>query len=751
MWGQEDGISMIAPEVSLLKDEEKESIRDLLRRLSEALPGFVPREGQRRMIAEIARTFSHCRSENSPPATGRNLLTIQGPTGTGKTMAYLLAGLVLANSRKKFLVVSTATVSLQEQLVSKDLPLLAQVSNVPFSFELAKGRGRYLCERNLLSLTGNRYPEEAHWKRPPSPDEILLLDRMKERFGKGWNGDRDRWETPVPDHLWSGISNQASSCTSKRCDQYSSCEFFLRREEISRAHLVVANHDLVLSDLSLGGGVLLPKPEDSLYVFDEGHHLPGKSLSHFRAELEIEEALSWAERIPSVIAQSYGSKAGKEVKPPPVEETETLLETLQSLSKWFSSRWEGTFRKVIPVEAGGRPETLFGTGEEISSWRFPDGRIPEEVSAIASLGATASKILLDRVREIRDRFTEETPERKTEQGIRDRLLMDLGNLSDRLSGANQLLGLFGTRDPAGGPPTARWVVAHRRGGIRGHLLEASPVWPGSLLERMLWRRVSAAVVTSATLSTLGSFSSFSSRSGLSAFTDVSYIALSSPFRLEQQGVLRIPPLVSNPSDPVRHTEEVVQLLPGLLDPAGGSLVLFASRRQMEDVHRQLPKEWKDRILLQGERPRSEILELHARRISEGRGSVLFGLASFSEGLDLRGDLCTHVIIAKIPFSVPTDPIEETLAEWIRSRGGDPFREISLPDAGLRLVQAEGRLIRSENDSGTVTILDRRLVDKSYGPLLIRSLPPFRRESSETLLSPSFRNRDSSREDSSHDQ
>ena len=747
------GDTVSSPDASLLRDEEKESIRDLLRRLSEALPGFAPREGQRRMIAEVARAFSHCRNEDDPPTTGRNLLAIQGPTGTGKTMAYLLAGLVLAKSRKKTLVVSTATVSLQEQLVSKDLPILARASEIPFSFELAKGRGRYLCERNLLSLTGSRFPEEASWKRPPSPEEIRMLDRMKERFGKGWDGDRDRWETPVPDFLWSSIANQSSSCTGKHCDQYSGCGFFLRREALSRAHIVVANHDLVLSDLSLGGGVLLPKPEESLYVFDEGHHLPGKSLSHFRAELEIEGALSWVERIPAVIAQTARTNAGKEGKPPPAEETDSLYEALQALSRWFESRWEGTFRKgeADGPDAGGRGETLFGAGGERSSWRFPDGRIPDELSEIARLGAAASKTLLDRVREERDRLSEDVPEKNAERGSRDRLMMDLGNLSDRLSGANQLLGLFGSRDPAEGPPVARWVIARRQGGMRDHLLEASPVWAGGLLERMLWGRVSAAVVTSATLATLGSFSSFASRAGLSSFPDATYTALASPFRLERQGVLRIPPLTSNPSDPLAHTDEVVQLLPDLLDPAGGSLVLFASRRQMEEVHRRLPRDWKDRILLQGERPRSEILELHARHIAAGRGSVLFGLASFSEGLDLKGDLCTHVIIAKIPFSVPTDPVEETLAEWIKSRGGDPFREISLPDAGLRLIQAAGRLIRSESDSGTVTILDRRLTEKSYGPLLIRTLPPFRRESSGTPSPESSRRKGPRQGGSSDDQ
>jgi ATP-dependent DNA helicase DinG len=148
---------------------------------------------------------------------------------------------------------------------------------------------------------------------------------------------------------------------------------------------------------------------------------------------------------------------------------------------------------------------------------------------------------------------------------------------------------------------------------------------------------------------------------------------------------------------------------------------------MEAVRKGLSPEWQNRVLVQGERSRKDILALHEQRVRAGEGSVLFGLSSFSEGLDLKGDLCTHVVIAKIPFPVPTEPVEETLSEWIRSRGGDPFREIALPEAGLRLVQAAGRLIRSETDRGIVTIFDKRLLEKNYGVHLLRSLPPFRLE------------------------
>ena len=711
--------------------DEKEQIRLLLKTLSESLPEFAPREAQRRMIARVSGAFSHCRSEGDPTPSGENLLVIQGPTGTGKTMGYLIPGLVFAKSRKKILVVSTATISLQEQLVGKDLPHLDRMSATPFTFELAKGRGRYLCERNLIALTGGG-PEDASWKRPPTLGEIRILDRMRARFGKDWDGDRDHWDGELPEGLWSGIANQASACTGKRCDHYVACPYFVRREDLNRADIIVTNHDLVLSDLRLGGGVLLPPPEQSLYVFDEGHHLPRKSLDHFREESDLEEALGWIERIPPTIEQ-----AAKLTNPPGkgggvMEEAETLSSSLAEISRWLERNWAGAVFerrwKDVPVAGDSQgTDSLFGPDTEESLWRFPGGRLPESLSEPVRVGGAAAFLMLDHVRRAKDALAEVSTTAQKSKKTTERLEVELGLLSDRLERTSGLLTLFGRSDPEDGPPTARWVLLRRNGGVRTHVLCASPVWAGSLLEEILWGRVSSAVVTSATLQTLGSFSSFKTKSGLSAFPSVSYESLPSPFRLESQGVLRVPALRSDPTDPSAHTEEVANLLPGLLDPAEGSLVLFASKKQLEGVFRRLPKLWKDRVLIQGTKPRSELLEDHSRRVSNGEGSVLFGLSSFSEGLDLKGRLCTHVVIAKIPFPVPTEPIDETLAEWIRKKGGDPFREISLPEAGLRLVQAAGRLIRAETDYGTVTILDRRLTEKSYGSLLLESLPPFRRE------------------------
>ena len=183
----------------------------------------------------------------------------------------------------------------------------------------------------------------------------------------------------------------------------------------------------------------------------------------------------------------------------------------------------------------------------------------------------------------------------------------------------------------------------------------------------------------------------------------------------------------DPGDAQAHTQALVEQLPRLLDPAEGSLVLFSSRRQMLEVFQGVDPTLRERILMQGDYSKQEILRRHRETIDAGSGSVIFGLASFAEGVDLPGDYCRHVVIAKIPFAVPDSPLEAALAEWVEAQGRNAFMEISVPDAALRLVQASGRLLRTEQDEGRVTLMDRRILTRRYGRAILDSLPPFRRE------------------------
>lgn len=182
----------------------------------------------------------------------------------------------------------------------------------------------------------------------------------------------------------------------------------------------------------------------------------------------------------------------------------------------------------------------------------------------------------------------------------------------------------------------------------------------------------------------------------------------------------------DPGDSRAHTAELIVRLPDLLDPEAGALVLFSSRRQMLDVGDGVRETLGERLLVQGDYSKQEVVRRHRERVDAGLGSVIFGLASFAEGVDLPGDYCRHVVIAKIPFAVPDSPLEAALAEWFESRGRNAFMEMSVPDAALRLVQASGRLLRTEADTGRVTLMDRRIVTRRYGRAILDSLPPFRR-------------------------
>ena len=218
------------------------------------------------------------------------------------------------------------------------------------------------------------------------------------------------------------------------------------------------------------------------------------------------------------------------------------------------------------------------------------------------------------------------------------------------------------------------------------------------------------------------------QTGLIWFPQTTTLALQSPFDFEAQGELYIPPIYASPKDPHAHTAAIVEWLPKLIaaDQAIGTLVLFSSRKQMQDVALRLPEEYLPLLLIQGELPKTVLLQRHYQALSEGKASIIFGLDSFAEGLDLPGEACVQVIIAKLPFSMPDNPIEKTQNRWIEQRGGNPFIEITVPEASIKLVQAVGRLIRTEQDYGRVTILDNRVKTQRYGQQLLACLPPFKR-------------------------
>jgi ATP-dependent DNA helicase DinG len=287
-----------------------------------------------------------------------------------------------------------------------------------------------------------------------------------------------------------------------------------------------------------------------------------------------------------------------------------------------------------------------------------------------------------------------------------------------------LAGLTAAYGPDTDPelPYARWVSAREYATVHELELAALPVMPRRLLQDMLWQRCAAAILTSASLTALGRFDRFFDETGIPV--DSPCLQLPSPFDYQRSAQLRVPPQALDPADKERYTAMLIELMPALIEPGKGTLVLFTARRQMQLVYEAIAEPLRGLILNQDELGKQEIMRRHRAAVDRGDSSMIFGLASFAEGIDLPGDYCVNVVITRLPFAVPDDPVEATLAEWVRARGGQPFRDIALPDASRRLMQATGRLLRSEHDRGTVTVLDRRILSRDYGRALLQSLPDY---------------------------
>jgi ATP-dependent DNA helicase DinG len=254
---------------------------------------------------------------------------------------------------------------------------------------------------------------------------------------------------------------------------------------------------------------------------------------------------------------------------------------------------------------------------------------------------------------------------------------------------------------------------------------AAPISGSERLRKLLWNRASAVVLMSATLTSCGTFDLFLRQTGLTVYRGLHFLQVESPFDYRSHAKLVVPAMKCDPTDPEAHTEEVIERMPQLVH-SQGTLVLFASAKQMKAVHAGLPEPLRRITLMQGSMPKMEMLARHRAAVDRGDRSVLFGLQSMAEGVDLPRAYCTHVVWSKLPFAVPDSPLEEARREWIEGQGRSYFMEVTVPETAQRFKQGLGRLIRTTEDWGVVTVLDNRLITKRWGSLLMRGIPDFER-------------------------
>ncbi len=688
-------------------------------------PGFRAREGQREMAAFIAETLAGVKLGDDSVSgeagrPDRGIAVVQAGTGVGKSAAYAATVIPLALAQDKRVLISTATVALQEQLIAKDLPALAALLPQPFNFALAKGRGRYVCRLKLDQLAagedagadlfdgegGGKPWGDAAQRTQQYAQWTMALDQGD------WDGDRDRLAEPPEPALWAPVAAERHTCTARHCPAYNGCSYYQARNRLAHAQVIVVNHDLLLSTLGLHA---LPKPQDCYVVLDEAHHLPDVAQGQFTAHMDLMHT-TWLDRLPKAfdeVAKAITHAHGVDLN----EHARGARAALTDLARLGMAAVGPAVRDLASESP---PLThRFEGGALPTDWHEPLAALQLHAGVLLKLAEALAVQLRANARENPGEAT-----RSAEHYAR------IGRFAPRLQSLHETASLWLQAAEAGAPPLAKWLQAGVMHGMVTLSAHACPLQPGSLLHHHLWRHVRGAVVTSASLVTCGGFDHFLHEAGLAWDAATTTRAVQSPFDHAKQGRLVVVQTAADPKDVYGYTREMLDLLmTDLRQVTRGALVLFTSRVQMRTATALLERgantDLRERVLVQGEASRTVLLKRHAQRVADGEASILFGLQSFGEGLDLPGELCEWVFITKLPFASPSDPVGQARADWLKAQGRDPFSELVVPATGARLLQWTGRALRTETDEATVICYDARLLRQGYGRRMLQGLPPYR--------------------------
>lgn len=686
----------------MLSPNVQKTIQDCFKNFKTEIPNFVTRKEQNYMVAQTAKVLAGDFEKS------RRIGVIEAGTGTGKSLAYCLGSIPLALSLGKKLCISTATVALQEQLLNKDLPMFRQYSRLDFKFGLIKGRQRYICASKLeLAADTQASNEQPLWHQPPNKDDLLLVKKLwKAWLDKKWDGERDSWPTPIPNNIWQQIQCDKFGCN-KQLSAHRQCPFHKAREEIDKLDVLIVNHSLLLADLELGGGKILPEPDSMFYVIDEAHHLPDKARDFSSASSSVAGTLDWLSKI-DVMGKKISSTLKSDQLIGPMmklsDHCNELSSEIKLIQQWLTTN-----------------TSLFDN--EDNRVRFENGVLPDSLLSIVESCESNSKSALRDLNKVHSIVMEAYKDGSMSPWKIEATLSDLGNNLSRMEGQHKLWLMLKKKDSKHAAPTVRWI--EKSDSTKNEfILNAAPIEVGYFLEDNLWSQAQGVLLCSATLTALNSFDHFRRSAGLKTNDGTQYIKLHSPFDFKNNGELIIPALKIEPNSD-KFTDVLIEQLKQRLTNDRASLVLFSSYWQMNLVAKTLRDKHSFSLLVQGEASRNALLKLHKDKCDNNLPSIIFGTSSFSEGLDLPGNYLTNLIITKLPFAVPNSPIEQAHSEYIKTKNGNPFLILTIPDASRKLIQSCGRLLRNERDTGTITILDRRLVTKRYGQSLIDSLPPYK--------------------------
>ncbi|MFZ5919095.1 MAG: helicase C-terminal domain-containing protein [Chloroflexota bacterium] len=665
--------------------------------LARAFPGYEHRPQQVEVMEAIASAISESRH-----------LLVEAGTGTGKSLAYLLPAIYFALQNGERVVISTNTINLQEQIYDKDIPTLQKILDLPFRATLLKGRSNYLCQRRFDIFGRNRQL---------NADEIRLLAKVLVWLPSTTTGDRSELFLPTyaEQSLWHHVSAEAETCSLDRCRyrEDGRCFYYRARQKAEAAHLVIVNHALLLSDVAAQSRVL---PPYRYLIVDEAHHLEAATTN----QLSFTTDHRSLERLLNDVSQDLGggNYAGylelllKTIRRPAPKE---IYARVEKLVQELRQKIENATRHLYDFYN----ELALFLNHHTSGNQAYDQRLrltealrtQPEWANIETLGDNLCRSLYDL-----DRGLEKLAGGLAElehydiQDAED-LIQDLRGLLHGLHEQHEQLHamLF---DPAA--DTIYW--AEMRAKNQDVSLHAAPLHVGKLVQEHLFFAKESVILTSATLRTDGHFRFLKERLGAE---DADELAVGSPFDYQQQALLYLPTDIPEPNEP--HYQKTVEqaLIPLIRAVQGRTLVLFTSYHQLRATQQAIARPLANAdisLFSQGSgTSRAQLLEDF--RTTER--SVLLGTRSFWEGIDVLGPALSCLVITRLPFSVPTDPIFAARAETF----DDPFTDYSVPETILRFRQGFGRLIRSTTDRGLVLMLDKRVLTKRYGIKFLNSLPP----------------------------
>lgn len=700
------------------------TIQQTYQEITANIPNFKTRDAQLEMVEVIDECFSGVEDELKD---GHNLCLIEAPTGTGKSFAYILAGIVNAKRADKKFVISTATKTLQGQLYNKDLPQFIKHSGERFIYGLAKGRSNYLCPYQLENSLADA-----------GVDMIAQVDKTndklqqiaKEFAKRKWDGDLDNAPLQIESKLKPLITIDKHQCLGYQCSfnqkDNSECPFYQNREFQKSCDVIITNHSLLMADLNNGGGTVLPwKPADYFLCVDEAHNFPAYAISGFMGQFELKQSIGLVNNAAKLIANPATNSYILDNIPLCDELVLKADELAFSLDKLY---------QLIRLN-----RNVFDNGVFILN-DYLNTAITQDLKDIFMDIAVSSGDLQAGMGKVQDKLKEKI--KNASDYVSEANLVKLGfyfaNIESIAITANYLINQDNSRYNA----NARWVEQKLFNGNEEYLITAGVTHVGNVLLNKLWKTVHAACLTSATLAIGERFDYVKFQLGLNLLPNVKTQKLSTSFNYPEHSQLVIPQFRSAPEFTTREIfqKELTLYLSQILNytEAYGSLVLFFNRQQLIDTFKTLPVKLQNKILLQTEfSSNQKLISEHKETIDGGKPSIIFGLNSFAEGVDLPSKYCMHVIVTKLPFDTHKDPQNMVREYWVKAEKGNYFMDVSLPETCIKLIQAVGRLIRNEKDYGQVTICDNRIALKQYGAVLLNALPEFSRQYNPDFIKQAF--------------